>query len=211
MSIPANANTKVITHPRGDRRVAGMRGLWGLTFLLTAAPVAAAEAPPEYPSAVQTCLDACVTGELSAPAREAALQAGGWTPVATPTIEVPKFGISKAIERNFDYSKPVTVRQWTKTVDGSPVQAVIATFPAGRRYPTLCALTFPNVKAAWPYDDAFEAGLKPLGLKGKSTDLPHYYEYSGKIGPEKRPARAEIFSRSQASGEKNAMHLYIAF
>jgi len=188
-----------------------MRRLWALALLLMAPPVAAAEAPPEYPSAVQTFLDACVTGELSPSAREAAIQSAGWTPVATPTVDVAKFGISKAIERNFDYSKPVTVRQWTKMVDGSPVQAVLATFPAGRRYPTLCALTFPNVKAAWPYDDAFEAGVKAIGLKGKSTDLPHYYEYSGKIGPEKRPARAEIFSRSQASGEKNSMHLYIAF
>ncbi|MEA2998272.1 MAG: hypothetical protein QOK17_105 [Sphingomonadales bacterium] len=188
-----------------------MRMLSALTLLLATAPVAAAEAPPEYPSAVPTFLDACVTGELSAAAREAAMQAQGWTAVAAPTIDVAKFGLSKAIERNFDYSKPVTVRQWMKLVDGSPVQAVLATFPAGRRYPTLCAVTFPNVKAAWPYDDAFEAGVKPLGLKGKSTDLPHYYEYSGKIGPEKRPARAEIFSRSQASGQKNSMHLYIAF
>jgi len=187
-----------------------MRTLLALALLLPTAATAA-EAPPEYPSAVQTFLDACVVGELTAPAREAALLAGGWTPVSVPTVDVPKFAISKAIDRNFDYSKPVSVRQWTKTVDGAPVQAVLATFPAGRRYPTLCALTFPNVKAAWPYDDAFEAGVKPLGLKGKSTDLPHYYEYSGKVGPDKRPARAEIFSRSQASGEKNSMHLYIAF
>ena len=187
-----------------------MKRLALLAALVPAAAVAA-EAPPEYPSAVQTFLDACVAGELSVPAREAAFQAGGWTEVAAPDLDVPKFGISKAIERNFDYSKPVTVRQWTKQVDGSPVQAVLATFPADRRYHTLCALTFPNVKAAWPYDDAFEAGVKPLGLKGKSVDLPHYYEYSGKIGPDKKPARAEIFSRSQASGEKNSMHLYIAF
>jgi hypothetical protein len=181
-----------------------------LAFLLPAA-ASAAEAPPEYPSAVQAFLDACVAGELSVPARAAALQAGGWTEVAAPTVDVAKFGISKAIERNFDYSKPVGVRQWTKPVDGAPVQAVLATFPAGRRYSALCALTFPNVKAAWPYDDAFEAGVKALGLKGKSTDLPHYYEYSGKIGPVGKPARAEIFSRSQATGEKNSMHLYIAF
>ncbi|MFL6863297.1 MAG: hypothetical protein ACJ8DZ_09880 [Allosphingosinicella sp.] len=187
-----------------------MRRLLALASLV-AATAAAAETPPEYPSAVQTFLDACVTGELSAAARAAALRAGGWTELPSPTLDVPKFGISKAIERNFDYSKPASVRQWTKQVDGSPVQAVLATFPAGRRYPTLCALTFPNVKAAWPYDDAFEAGVKPLGLKGKSTDLPHYYEYSGKVGPDKRPARAEIFSRSQASGDKNSMHLYIAF
>lgn len=188
-----------------------MRGWLALAALLPATAAAAAEPAPEYPSAVQAFLDACVTGELSASAREAALKAGGWTEVAAPTLDVPKFAISKAIERNFDYSKPLSVRQWSKSVDGAPVQAVLATFPAGRRYPTLCALTFPNVKAAWPYRDAFEAGVKPLGLKGKSVDLPHYYEFSGKVGADRKPARAEIFSRSQAPGEKNAMHLYIAF
>jgi hypothetical protein len=187
-----------------------MRGWLALAALVPAAATAA-EPAPEYPSAVQAFLDACVTGELTAPAREAAIEASGWTAADPGGVDVPKFGISKAIDRNFDYSKPVGVKVWSKQIDGAPVQAVLATFPAGRRYPTLCALTFPNVKAAWPYRDAFEAGVKPLGLKGKSVDLPHYYEYSGKVGPEKRPARAEIFSRSQATGEKNAMHLYIAF
>ncbi|TMJ14895.1 MAG: hypothetical protein E6G94_08495 [Alphaproteobacteria bacterium] len=188
-----------------------MKLLPAIALLLASSAATAAEAPAEYPSAVQTFLDVCVTGELSVAAREAALQAGGWTPVAEPTLDVPAFGISKAIEKNFNYSKPVSVREWTKSVDGAPVQAVLATFPADRRYPNLCALTFPDVKAAWPYRDAFDAGVKALGLKGKSTDLPHYFEYSGKLGADKKPARAEIFSRSQATGEKNSMHLYIAF
>jgi hypothetical protein len=184
---------------------------WVLLAALVPAAAMTAEPAPEYPSAVQAFLDACVTGELTAAAREGAIQASGWTAADQAGVDVPKFGISKAIERNFDYSKPVSVKVWTKQIDGVPVRAVLATFPAGRRYPTLCALTFPNVKAAWPYRDAFEAGVKPLGLKGKSVDLPHYYEFSGKVGPDRKPARAEIFSRSQATGEKNAMHLYIAF
>src|SRR5207253_304655 len=132
-----------------DRRVAGMKLLPAIALLLASSAATAAEAPAEYPSAVQTFLDVCVTGELSVAAREAALQAGGWTPVAEPTLDVPAFGISKAIEKNFNYSKPVSVREWTKSVDGAPVQAVLATFPADRRYPNLCALTFPDVKAAW--------------------------------------------------------------
>jgi hypothetical protein len=193
-----------------------MRGPAAFAFLLPAlaltAPASAAAVQAEHPSAVQLFLDTCVAGELSAAAREAAIEAkGGWTEVSSPTLDVPSFGISKALDRNFDYSKPATVRQWTRTLDGVAVQAVVATFPGKRRYPTLCAIVLPSVKAAWPYDDAFEAGVKALGLKGKSTDLPHYYEYSGKVGAEKRPVRAEIFSRSQASGEKNSMHLYIAF
>jgi hypothetical protein len=181
-----------------------------MASLLLASP-ALAEVEAEHPFAVQTFLDTCVSGELSASSRVAAIEAGGWTELASPTLDVPKFGISKAIDRNYDFSKPVSTRQWAKEINGVQVQALLATFPEKRRHQTLCAIVLPNEKGAWPYDDAFEAGVKAIGLKGKSTDLPHYFEYSGKLGADKRPVRAEIFSRTQASAEKNSMHLYIAF
>ncbi len=172
---------------------------------------AAAEVAAEYPGVVPEFLTACAAGELSAAAREAAFVADpAWT-AETADVDVPKLGISRAIDRNFDFSKPASVKQWSRTIDGAKVQAVLATFPGKRRYPTICAFIVPGVKAGWPYDDAFAAGVKPLGLKGKSTDLPHYFEYSGKVGPEKRPVRAELFGRTQSVADKDAMHLYIAF
>lgn len=174
-----------------------------------AAP-ATAELTAEYPTVVSLFAKTCVEGELTPAAREQAIVTdGGWAAVE-PTVNVPGFGISRAIDRNFDYSKPTSIKQWSRSIDGVTVQLVLATFPDKRRYPALCALLVPNVKAGWPYDDAFEAAVKAIGLKGKSTDLPHYFEYSGKVNGA-HPVRAEIFGRSQAMAEKNTMHLYIAF
>lgn len=178
---------------------------------MAAASPAAAEVKAEYPGVVPEFLKTCAEGELSVAAREAVFAADpAWTS-ETPTIDVPKLGISRALDRNFDFSKPDTVKQWSRQIDGVTVRAVLATFPGKRRYPAICAFVVPQVKAGWPYDDAFEPGVKAIGLKGKSTDLPHYFEYSGKVGAEKRPVRAELFGRTQAVADKDAMHLYIAF
>jgi hypothetical protein len=183
----------------------------GLALLACLPATASAQMQPEYPGVVAQFLETCVAGELSGAAREAAIAAdGGWA-AETPDLDVPKLGISRAIDRNFDYSKPASVKQWSRMIDGAKVRVVLASFPGKRRYPTICAFVVPNVKAGWPYDDAFEAGVKAIGLKGKSTDLPHYFEYSGKVGPEKRPVRAELFGRTQSVADPNAMHLYIAF
>jgi hypothetical protein len=172
---------------------------------------AAAEVQAEYPNLVPIFLKSCVAGELSTAAREAAFTADTNWVSETPDVDVPKLGISRALDRNFDFTKPVSVKQWSRMIDGVKVRAILATFPAKRRYPALCGLVVPNVKAGWPYDDAFEQGVKAIGLKGKSTDLPHYFEYSGKVGAAKRPVRAELFGRTEAVSDKNAMHLYIAF
>ncbi|MBO9696074.1 MAG: hypothetical protein J7499_07730 [Sphingopyxis sp.] len=180
-----------------------------LAYSTLALPVSAAEAGPEYPGAVPAFLEACVNGKLTAQAREQALAVGGWAEEPA-TIDPKGFGISRALDKNFDYSKAVSVKQWSRSVDGVVLRAVLATFPEKRRYPTLCAVVVPDVKQGWPYDDAFESAVKALGLKGKSTDLPHYFEYSGKIDGN-HPVRAELFGRTAAVSDKNSMHLYIAF
>lgn len=170
-----------------------------------------AQRPPEYPDAVPQFLKACAAGDLTAAAREASIAAdNGWT-VEPVSVDVEKFNLSGAVERNFDFSKPLSVKQWSRTVDGVPMRLVLATFPEKRHYPVLCSLVVPNVQHGWPYDDAFEAGVKAIGLKGKSTDLPHYFEYSGKVDGGKHPVRAEVSGRTRVVPDKNAMHLYIAF
>lgn len=184
----------------------------GLIACGLAATVASAQRPPEYPSIVPLFDKTCLSGELSMAARESGIVADGrWTSVATPVVNVPGFNISRAIEKNFDFSKPESVKEWERIVDGTRVRVVLAQFPAKRRYPVLCAFVVANVQHGWPYDDAFEASVKAIGLKGKSTDLPHYFEYSGKVGPTKRPVRAELFGRTQAVTDKTSMHLYVAY
>lgn len=177
-----------------------------------AVAAASAQRAPEYPSVVPLFAKTCLSGELTLVAREAQIASdAGWTRVESSTVNVPAFGISRAIEKNFDYSRPQRVSEWERVVDGTRVRAVLAQFPEKRRYPVLCALVVSNVQHGWPYDDAFETAVKAIGLKGKSTDLPHYFEYSGKVGPAKRPVRAELFGRTQAVSDRNSMHLYAAF
>ena len=188
-----------------------MRVGFAVLAALSVPAMLSAQRAPEYPGAVPEFLKACVNGELSVTARETIIAAdGGWT-AETANVAVENFSISGAIDRNFDFSKPLSVKQWSRTVDGAPMRLVLATFPEKRRYPVLCALIVPSVQHGWPYDDAFEAGVKAIGLKGKSTDLPHYFEYSGKVDGGKHPVRAEVSGRTRVVPDKNAMHLYIAF
>jgi hypothetical protein len=187
-----------------------MRGAFLLAAALLAPATASAQQPPEYPGVVPAFLKACVEGTLTVDAREAAIVADGWT-AQSPTVEVKNFNISGAIDKNFDFSKPTGVKEWTRTIDGVPVRLVLASFPEKRRYPALCGVVTGPVKGGWPYDDAFEAGVKAIGLKGKSTDLPHYFEYSGKVDGGAHPVRAELSGRTRVVTDKDAMHLYIAF
>jgi hypothetical protein len=179
-----------------------------LVFAAMATP-AQAEQTTEYPSLVGEFLKSCAEGDLTAQAREAALTTNGWTKTEA-SIDPKALNISRAIDKNFDFAKPISVSQWSKSIDGAPVSALVATYPEKRRYPTLCAVIAPNVQYGWPYAEAMKDGMKGLGIKGKSTDLPHYFEFASKLA-NGRPARAELFGRSQALGQEKAMHLYIAF
>lgn len=178
---------------------------------LTAATSSWAQPALEVPSAVQTFKQVCLTGGLDPAARPAALTAAGWTQNAATTADVPKLAISKAIELNYDFSKPTTTQQWSGTVDGRPATVVLATFPEKRRYRNLCAFIVDGVANAMPYSDDLETAFKEFGIKGKSVDLVHYFEFAGKVGPTKHPVRGEIFTRSLASGAKNSMHIYVAY
>lgn len=182
-----------------------------LTFAFLALPVAAQAQQAEVPGVVAAFEKICLSGGVDSAARPAALSLNGWVKDETVAIDVPKLGISKAIEQNYDFSKPATTEQWSGTVDGQTAKIVLATFPAKRRYPNLCALTIGGIKNAMPYGDQLRAAFKAFGIGGKSVDLVHYFEFAGKIGVDKHPVRGEVFSRSLASGEANSMHIYVAY
>ena len=184
---------------------------FALTLALIALPVTARAQDAEVPTAVPTFVKLCLSGGIDPAARPAALEAASWSKDVSPTVDVPQLAISKAIERNYDFSKPESVEQWSGTIDGRSAKIVLATFPAKRRYPNLCALTVDGIKNAMPYGGELRAAFKAFGIGGKSVDLVHYYEFAGKVGADKRPVRGEIFSRSLASGEADSMHIYVAY
>ena len=116
------------------------QGKYGLIAgaVLVSASASLAAPTAEVPSAVATFDKICLTGGVDAASRLRSLAAGGWQKAPAVTINVPKLGISKAIERNYDFSKPEATEQWNGVVDGRPASVVLAHFPAKRRYPT-CA------------------------------------------------------------------------
>ncbi|HEX8124267.1 MAG TPA: hypothetical protein VF548_01660 [Allosphingosinicella sp.] len=175
------------------------------------APGAAAAAIPDDTVMAPLFAQTCTSGPLTAEAIEARLSAdAAWSPLSDRDLAADEFGTVKSMQPIGDFKKPTGYKQWRRTVDGKEVRAVLASFEGKGRYKTLCALLVPDVKNAFPYFDGFKDAMKAAGLKGKSTDLPHYQEYSGKLA-DGRKARGDIFSRTRVLQPGDNMHMYIAF
>ncbi|WP_310476403.1 hypothetical protein [Sandarakinorhabdus sp.] len=174
----------------------------------------ATAAVPADPAIVPLFEAACTKGELSFAAREAAIAADSeWVAQAVSDVNVQSFGAVpvKPVSMNFNYSKPLVVKQWNRSVGGSTVRVVLAQFDPKRRYPNLCAVVVANVQqSAMDYIDLYRPVVEAVGLRGKSVDLAHYFEFSGKL-PDGHPVRSDIFTRSSVLGSGKTMHMYLAF
>lgn len=180
-----------------------------LAALALAASPAAAEIPDDTVM-VPLFMATCATGEITFEARRAAIEGDSqWTEIPAADLDMARLGQVPAQVPVGHFTRPATVRQWRRTVDGKEVRAVLATYARGN-YPNVCAIIVPGVANAMGYMSGFRAALRPLGLSGRSTDLPHYQEYSGRLA-DRRKARADIFSRTRIRGGGDNMHMYIAF
>lgn len=188
------------------------RGL--LLGTLAAAPFALAPAPAAIADdtvMVPLFVQACATGAPSAEAIGARMNSdNAWTRLTDTDLAADEFGTVKSMQPIGDFKKPAGYTQWRRTVDGKEVRVVLASFAGKGRYKNICALLVPDVKNMFPYLDGFDDAMKAVGLKGKSTDLPHYREYSGKLA-DGRKARGDIFSRTRVLQPGDNMHMYIAF
>lgn len=182
-----------------------------ITLTASLATSATAEVIKEVPSAISEFNQTCLNGGVDALTRPVTLKTTGWVESTSVTIDVSKLNISKSIDRNYDFSNPEKITEWTKALDGRLFKMILASFHAKRRYPNLCALIVDDVSNAMPYADELKDAFKAFGIGGKSVDLAHYFEFSGKLGADKHPARGEIFTRSFASGAKKSMHIYVAY
>lgn len=176
---------------------------------MAASPAAAAIADDNV--MVPLFVQACATGSPSAGSIEARMNSdSAWTRLTDTDLAADEFGTVKSMQPIGDFKKPAGYTQWRRSVDGKEVRVVLASFAGKGRYKTLCALLVPDVKNMFPYLDGFDDAMKAVGLKGKSTDLPHYREYSGKLA-DGRKARGDIFSRTRVLQPGDNMHMYIAF
>lgn len=187
-----------------------------LNAILAAAAVVLASSPAASAIAEDSMMvplfaQACAADAPSAEAIEARMSSdGAWQRLTDTDLAVEEFGTVRSMQPIGDFKKPAGYAQWRRTVDGKEVRVVLARFEGKGRYKTLCALLVPDVKNMFPYLDSFDEAMKTLGLKGKSTDLPHYREYSGKLA-DGRKARGDIFSRTRVLEPGHNMHMYIAF
>ncbi|WP_298197104.1 hypothetical protein [Novosphingobium sp.] len=182
-----------------------------------AVPATSAIAQPaptagEFPSAVATFGKICLVPGVNPQDRELAISADPtWRSDQTVTVDVPAMNISRAIDRNYTFAEPTRVRQWNGQIDGQPARLVLASFDPRNRYPNLCAIVLEGPANAMPYANPLRDAFKAFGIGGKSVDLAHYFEFAGKVGPDKHPVRGEIFSRSQSGQTKNTTHIYVAY
>lgn len=209
MSILIDRNAK-----RHRMKPGVMRKLFFFAVLASASFAGTARAEPvaEYPSAVSAFSGFCLMNGVDPNDRIRALEnASGWTEDTAVTVDIPQMEVSPAISRNYRFKEVEAARQWSGTIDGAPARIVLASFEGEQRYKNLCAITMEGAKNAMPYGDELKEAFKAYGIKGKSVDLVHYYEFSGKVGPEKHPARGEIFTRSRSGDAKETMHIYLAY
>jgi hypothetical protein len=188
-------------------------GLIALTAIQTSAPTHA-ETPENvpYPSAVATFEKVCLMSGVDPKDRVTAIEAdGSWKEDEYVTVDVPQMAISKALDKNYSFSAPGTIRQWTGTIDGKKARLVTAAFDGKVRYPNLCAIVFEGTHDAMAYGRSLRDAFKAFGIGGKSVDLIHYYEFAGRIGDDRHPVRGEVFSRSMSGQIKETMHIYVAY
>jgi len=156
-------------------------------------------------------VEACATGTPSAEAIEARMSGNAaWQRIADSDLAVEEFGTVKSMQPIGDFKKPAGYKQWRRTAGGKEVRVVLASFEGKGRYRNLCALLVPDVKNALPFMHPFRDAMRALGLKGKSIDLVHYEEFSGKLA-DGRKARGDIFSRTRVLEPGDNMHMYVAF
>lgn len=193
------------------RRVALLLSI-GAAAILSGTAIGQEQPDHEYPSAVATFNRLCLVSGVNSADRLAAIEADkGWSEDQTVTVDIPKMEISRAIERNYAFDKVASARQWSGDIDGRKARLILATFSGKPRYPNLCALVLDGPRNAMPYSDELRAAFKTFGINGKSVDLVHYFEFSGKLGADKHPARGEIFSRSLSGQIKQTTHIYVAY
>lgn len=181
-----------------------------MALALTASS-AAAQLQPEDAGLVPLFLQTCIRPDMSAEAILAAVTASSdWTEVSSPDVDLPALEQVPSRLMAGAFRRADSVRQWRRTVNGRQLTLVIAALPERNHYRHACVLFAPDIRNAMPYLEPMRDGMRTIGLSGRSTDLPHYQEYGGRLTDQRR-AHADIFSRSRAVSAPHAMHLAIVY
>ena len=178
--------------------------------VLGASP-AAAELQAEDSGLVPLFLQTCTRPDMDSDAILAGVTGSSeWAEIASPSVDLRALEKVPSRLTTGVFRRPDSVRAWERVLNGRRLTLVIAELPERNVYRHVCALFAPDIANAMPYHDAFKAGMKAISLSGKSNDLPHYFEYGGRLA-DRRRAHADIFSRTRALSTPRTMHLVIAY
>ena len=166
----------------------------------------------EYPDLVSVFQSVCLKGGVDPTKPIAVLEnLDGWHEQQDPVINVKNLGISKSINGRVYFGKTLSQREWSGKINDKDATFLIASLKSKKKYKNICAVIIEDAKNAIPYADATKEAFATFGMKRKSVDLAHYFEFTGKLKPNKHRVRGEIFSRSQVGYKKETMHIYIAY
>jgi hypothetical protein len=163
----------------------------------------------EYPSAVPTFEKLCLASGTAPADQVEALTKEGWQRTDGGRIDRKALGLSRSVYGPSNFHKFELIGEWSGTFDERPAIAFVARLDRKKTALNLCGIVVEDVENAMPYYDAAKGGFQRYGLKGKSVDLVHYFEFEGKLAANQQYARGEIFSRSAATKNRRTMHIYV--
>lgn len=161
--------------------------------LLVASAASAQDDRGSGKNVVQAFERFCLTAPATLEGAAAAARTSGWREAAFPADIRTKADAKQA---------------WTGTIDGREFELVL-TRGSGRRLGTKCLLRSEAKERFYPYFDEFRAAIGRAGLRGRETDVPHFFRASGKL-VDGRMAESILSTRFPA-GRTNYTALQITY
>ena len=108
----------------------------------------------------------CLVAPATIEGAAAAARTSGWREAAFPA----------------DFrTKADTKQAFTGSIDGREFELVLTRDGSARRFGTTCLLRAVAKERFYPYFDEFRAAIGRAGLRGRETDVPHFFRASGKL------------------------------
>ncbi len=172
----------------------------------------------EAPSLVPVFAESCLMPGVDHNDRSEQITGDGrWTLQDSVSVNIAGLGISRSMRSKPRFEDFVDATEWSGTIDGMDAKAVLISFEEDARFQHACVIVVEGLRNAMPFSDQLKDAFEGFGIKRKSVDLVHYYEFAGTLKPDEHPVddrhriHGEIFTRSQAGTIRNTAHIYVAY
>lgn len=170
------------------------------------------------PSLVPVFNETCLMPGVAHADRLARIEADErWTKRDNVSIDIGKLGISRSMQSKPSFEDFVEATEWQGSIDGLTAKVILISFEDNARFKHACVIMVEGLRSAMPFSDELKEAFETFGIKRKSVDLVHYFEFGGTLKPGEHPVEernrvhGEIFTRSQAGSIKETTHIYVAY